>query len=119
MNKKTVISIFFLLLFSCTLNAQERDNYKAKVESERLMSLYHKLEGTYQVQVIDSREKVAFPLTILDSVVNTRDLNQTKYIWLKSNVRLMILPYNTINKKGFTPLSQTAYYSSKNLPENQ
>ena len=99
------------LLFTFSLAAQQNN----RAESNRLMTLYKKLEGTYQVQVIDSREKVAFPLTILDSIAVKRQFNETTYIWLKSNIRVMILPNTTINKKGFVPLAQTAYFSSKNL----
>lgn len=108
------IKFFFgglALLLTLSLSAQQNN----RAESNRLMTLYKKLEGTYQVQVIESREKIAFPLAALDTIEAKRQLNEITYFWLKDNVRVMILPNTTINKKGFVPLTQTAYISSKNL----
>ncbi len=119
MTKKTILLLNFFLLFSIGLCAQQGDKEKAKAETDRLMKLYQKLEGTYQVQVIDSREKVGFPLATLDEIVSKRQTSETVYLWLKSNIRVMVLPFSEINKPEFVRLPQTAYYSSDNLPGNK
>jgi len=113
--KRNFLITGFILLFAINLHAQQ--NEKAKAESDRLMKLYQTLEGTYQVQVIDSREKVGFPLATLDSIQAKRQQNTTVYLWLKNNIRVMVPPYSEIHKKEFVPLAQTAYFSSQNLPQ--
>jgi len=113
MKKLKIIFGALALTLSISVSAQ----LDAKIESKRLMTLNQKLEGTFQIQVIDSREKVAFPLSALDSIENKRQQNQTIYFWLKNNIRVMVPPYTTINKKGFVPLERTKYFSSRNLPQ--
>ena len=115
--KNHLIPVITFVILSLGLHAQQNDKQqKAKAESARLMALYHKLEGTYQVQVIDSREKVGFPLSALDSVQAKRKENETVYFWLKHNIRVMVPSNTEIRQKSFAPLAQTAYYSSNNLP---
>ncbi|MGZ3901993.1 MAG: hypothetical protein ACXVDC_16825 [Bacteroidia bacterium] len=76
------------------------------MESKRLMTLFNKLEGTYQVQVLNSRDKTEIPLYIMDSIEVKRHVSDVVYFPLKNNVRVMVLPYNVINKKGFVPLER-------------
>jgi len=76
------------------------------------MSLSTQLEGTYQVQIINSREKPTIPLTIMDSIQLKRQQNETVYFWLKSNTRVMIPSYSVINKQGFSPLERVKYIAS-------
>lgn len=116
MQKKHLLT--FCCWLSLCLGAYAQPDPKAKAESDRLMKLYQQLQGTYQVQVIDSREKVGFPLTLLDSIMVKRQQDKTVYLWIKNNIRVSIPPYSEINKKDFVRLEQTAYYSSQNLPHN-
>ncbi len=106
--------IFFLgiliLAFSNKISAQ----LEAKMESKRLVDLFNKLEGTYQIQVLDSRDKTEIPLYIMDSIQSKRDNTNVIYFPLKNNVRVMVLPYSQINKKGFIPLERVVNISSKN-----
>jgi hypothetical protein len=85
---------------------------KEKLETKRLMNLFTQLEGSYQIQIIDSREGPVIPLTIMDSIQIKRKQNETTFFWLKKNVRIKILPYNIINKQGFSPLERVKHISS-------
>lgn len=114
MKTTRLIAAVFVVCLALKLNAQTRSHD----ETTRLVQLSQKLEGTYQVQVIDSREKVAFPLAMLDSIQAKRRTDKTVYLWLKNNIRISVPSYSEINKKGFVSLPRTAYYSSKNLPNN-
>jgi len=86
---------------------------ETKTESKRLMTLFNKLEGTYQVQVLNSRDKTEIPLYIMDSIEIKRHVSEVVYFPLKNNVRVMVLPYNVINKKGFVPLARVANISTE------
>lgn len=99
--------VIVVLTFSFKLLAQQ----DPMVETQRLIALSQKLQGTYQVQVINSREKAAMPLSILDSVEAKRHKTETVYFWLKSNTRVMILPESIINKKGFKPIERVVNIS--------
>jgi len=76
------------------------------------MGLSTQLEGTYQVQIINSREKPTIPLTIMDSIQLKRQQNETIYFWLKNNTRVMVPSYSVINKQGFSPLERVKYIAS-------
>ncbi|MCW3077230.1 MAG: hypothetical protein JWO32_1839 [Bacteroidetes bacterium] len=102
--KRTLQLLFLALILSFSVSAQN----EAKIESKRLMTLCNKLEGTYQVQVIDSRDKTEIPLWIMDSIEAKRQVNTVVYFPIKNNVRVMVLPLNVINKKGFVPLPRIA-----------
>jgi hypothetical protein len=115
MTKQVLLLLSTFLLFTAGIHAQQSDKEKARAESTRLMNLYNKLEGTYQVQVIDSREKVGFPLAMLDSIEAKRKQNETIYLWLKSNIRIVVPSYTEIHKSGYVPLEQTVHISSENL----
>ena len=108
---KTII----LLITVCfaTINAAAQAD--AKIETNRLMNLLQKLEGTYQVQIIDSRELPAIPLALMDTIIAKRDENTVKYVWLKNNVRVKILPTKEINAQLFQGVTRVAYVTATEL----
>lgn len=79
------------------------------------MTLLNKLEGTYQVQIIDSRELPAIPLSIMDTIQAKRDLNVVKYVWLKENTRVKILPKSEITSPNFKGVTRIAYVTASEL----
>ncbi len=112
MNKiKIVFRILTFVFFTINVNAQQ----DPKIETERLVKLSQKLEGTYQLQIIDSREKAAMPLSILDEVTAKRHTTDVVYFWIKNNIRVMVLPLSVITKKDFIPVERVVNISSKNL----
>jgi hypothetical protein len=102
--KRTITAAVLTLLCVAKVPAQ----IDSKVESKRLMTLFNKLEGTYQVQVLNSRDKTEIPLYIMDSIETKRKQTEVVYFPLKNNVRVMVLPFSAINKKGFVPLERVA-----------
>ncbi|MEO8762289.1 MAG: hypothetical protein ABI448_15445 [Bacteroidia bacterium] len=112
--KRKYLLLCAVVFFSISKNYSQ-EMPKKKVESQRLMNLYNKLEGTYQIQIINSREEPAIPLTIMDSIEIKRQQITTVYFWLKSNVRVMVPAYSVINKQGFSPLERVKYLSSTDI----
>lgn len=103
MRKIVLVASVFLLVSAASAQQEQSP------ETKRLLALQTKLEGTYQVQVINSREKIAFPLTTLDAVEARRSPHDTVYFWLKEHVRIMVLPASVISGKEFTPVQKTVY----------
>lgn len=109
-----MIKHLFLLVFSF-LYFSGFTQSEAKSETKRLMDLLTKNEGTYQVQIIDSRELPTIPLSLMDSVTVKRHATETKYVWLKNNVRVKILPVTEINTTNFKSLERVKYITSSEL----
>lgn len=106
MKLKMFAAVLALFIVS-SLNAQN-NALDAKNESKRLMTLLNKLEGTYQFQVLNSRDKTEIPLYLMDTIEAKRSQTDVVYLPYKNNVRIMILPYSVINKKGFVPVQRIA-----------
>jgi hypothetical protein len=77
-----------------------------QTESARLTELSKKLEGTYQLQIINSREAGEIPLQYMDTIVAKRLPLDTAYFIYpnKNQMRLMILPESVISQPGFKKL---------------
>jgi len=78
------------------------------------MDLFQKFEGTYQLQIINSRDKTELPLYLMDTIQAKRHATNVVYHKYKSNVRLMILPLAEVNKKDFKPLERVIHIASEN-----
>ena len=121
--KSIIIIVLFLFSFSF-INAQEKENSNlekanqnnqkikksdeevAKEETKRLVRLLNKLEGTYQIQIINSRKDIDYNLSLMDVIIAKRHLTDVIYYKLKDNVRVMILPFSEINKINFIRLER-------------
>lgn len=109
--KKIFFTSILFLLFAFKVPAQK----DPKTESKRLMDLFQKFEGTYQIQVLDSRDKTEIPLFIMDSIQAKRHNTNVIYFPLKTNVRVMILPLSIINKNDFKPVERVVNISSEKI----
>ena len=98
-----------------TVVAESIQAESLNVETNRLMSLLNKLEGTYQIQVIDSREQPTIPLTLMETIELNRHATEVKYIWLKSNMRVKILSKNEISSSSFIGIPRVINISASDL----
>lgn len=98
-------------MFLLTINISAQKD--PKVESQRLVNLFQKLEGTYQIQIIDSRDKIEIPLTLMDSIQAKRNIQDIVFFPLKPNVRVMVLPFSTINANDFKRIERVVNISSQ------
>ncbi|MGZ3867013.1 MAG: hypothetical protein ACXVC6_01915 [Bacteroidia bacterium] len=115
MTKK--LTVFVMLMISAmTIFSQEKKASAGpasggKEDTERLLKLQEKLEGTYQLQIFNSRSKVMYPLGVLDDIEARRQDNDTVFYKLDNNMRFVILPRKIINTPGFKKLSPTILYA--------
>ena len=107
--------VFYLFYVLCFFAINVKAQTDPKIETQRLMTLLTKLEGTYQVQIIDSRELPTIPLSLMDTIIAKRDQNSVKFVWLSEKVRVKILPVSEISQPSFQPLERVVYKTSSNL----
>lgn len=110
--KNHLILMMVVLCFSFSKGFSQQDS---KAETNRMMDLLNKLEGTYQVQIIDSRELPAIPLSLMDTIVAKRDQETTQYVWLKSNIRVKILSKKEITSPSFKGVARVEYINATEL----
>lgn len=126
MKKHTKIGFLFLISLFLGINlgfsqdnnsvVSELDQIVArKAETNRLMDLLVKLEGTYQIQVVDSREQPTIPLILMETIEAKRHQTDVKYIWLKENMRVKILSKNEISSSSFVGLPRVTNISASDL----
>lgn len=83
-----------------------------KTDDDHYVKLSKKMEGTYQVQLINMRQEVAFPLSILDDIAARRQKTDTVYYQLQDRIQVVILPEAIISQPGFKKLSPTIIHKN-------
>ena len=77
--------------------------------------LSQELEGTYQIQMIDTRSLPTTPLSIFPMIRDARTSSSVTYIEYSENMRIMVLPLNIIESKDFVPVKKITYINSSEL----
>lgn len=95
------ILLLILIFAGITVKAQETTD-KSKIDSSV------NIEGTYQIQVINTRNQPYIPSNLKEMVLEKRDATKTIYVSLGTNVRLKILPLSEISKPDFKSLEPLA-----------
>ena len=111
-NKSNLIFILLLILCSTSLFAQEN---LTKEEVSTYTSMLKKAEGTYQIQMIDTRELPAIPISLIKTIEEKRKNNETVYFHYKTNIRIKVLSRQEIKNKKLTTDEKIIYISSNNL----
>ncbi len=66
-------------------------------------------EGSWQIQVINSRNQPFIPGNINELVAEKRHASETVYVQLGTEVRLKILSLSEINRPQFIPLEKIKF----------
>lgn len=109
--KKLIILLFVIIVF-VSHNAVLAQT-APKEETQRLTQLLQELEGTYQIQIINSRKEIAYNLSLMDIIVAQRHQTEVVYYQLKENVRVKILPFSEINKENFVRLERIKHIAER------
>lgn len=102
----------YILAFICFSFVSKSQSNLTSDSTNRTVNLLHQLEGTYQLQIINSRELPTISSDMLDKIQAKRHQTDTIYFSVKHNFKVMILPYSTIEKKDFTAIKRVAYFSN-------
>lgn len=80
---------------------------------EKFEDQQQRLEGTFQIQMIDTRSLPTFHISLYDKIEELRHESETTYYNVNANMRLKILPTLVIENEVFTPVERIVYISSK------
>lgn len=108
-NRKYLIVAGFLLCAFCVSAQQSSTNER----SNKLQQLNVSLDGTYQIQVLNSRELPMFPLSLLPKIDSLRSESDTVYIQVKPRERIMVLPRKVIDSPGFKKPEHVVHISTE------
>ena len=109
MLNRYLVVICFLLLVNC-LKAQQGSTTES---TKKLQQLNVALDGTYQIQVLNSRELPIFPMSLLPKIDSLRSENDTVYISVKPTERIMVLPRKVINSSSFIKPQHVIHISTE------
>jgi len=114
LNIKNNITILFVsILFISPVFSQEN---LTKEEVATYISMMETAEGTYQIQMIDTRELPAIPIALIKTIEEHRKENETVYFFYKNNIRIKVLSrYEIQDNKRLTKDEKIIYISSNNL----
>ncbi len=104
-------TLYIIACICFSLSSKSQSN-SASETTKHMENLLHKLEGTYQLQIIDSRELPSISFDMLKNIQDKRHQTDTTYFYVKQNFKVMILPYSTIEKVDFMPIKSISYFSN-------
>lgn len=110
--KTTKNFILIVIVVFVVVQGKAQQNYKS-AQSQKLQEMNIALDGTYQIQVIDSRELPIMPLTLLPKIDSLRKDNDTVYINVKEHERIMVLPRKVIAAHDFVKPQHLKYLSTQ------
>lgn len=111
MNQVTYIFFFFLFFIPTSFYSQSHLTGEAASYAER----FNQAGGTYQIQIIDSREKPAIKISLIDQIDAIRKENGVAYISVKDNIRIKVLPFSVINAPNFAAVERIVYLNSSDI----
>jgi len=117
---KTFKIPFFLgltLFFLFSINGFSQEGL-SKEDVTKYIKMTNDAEGTYQIQLIDTRVKPTTQLSIINSIENKREDDKVAYFYVNSFTRVKILSKKEVNSADFKPLERYKYISSNELDKN-
>ncbi len=94
--------LLLILIFTGLMSKAQEATDKNKIDTSE------NIEGTYQIQVINSRNQPLIPVNLKELVLKNRDATKIIYIPFGTDVRIKVMSTSEINKTGFKPLEPIA-----------
>ena len=106
----------YLLLFLCCLTQYTFSQSDLSKEQVAIFSqLSKELEGTYQIQMIDTRHLPTIPLDIFPKIKENRKEDVVSYIFIAPDTRVKILPQSVIDDENFRAVEKIVFINSSEL----
>ena len=106
------LSLVLSLLYTTQLFSQTKISQYDITKYSEMVQL---AEGTYQIQMIDTRSLPAIPLSLIQTIETKRDDSKVIYFQYKQNIRIKILSKEMISKPNFIPLERIISISSNEI----
>jgi hypothetical protein len=110
--KKTLL--LSLIFFTCVFNGYSQEGLSSE-KVEEYTQLSFNLEGTYQIQMIDTRSTPAITLDLFPQIEERRDTKEIVYLNISPKMRIKILPDTIINAPNFIGIERIAYINSTDI----
>ena len=108
-----IFTLFLFLTFSTETIAQENVKPSRTPEEQKVFDALNKrwndALGTFQIQVVNSRIKPVIGVEIIEKIESERKENETVYIAVRENVRIMVLSKKEILKADFAKIPYFQY----------
>ena len=111
--KLSLFSLTFFVVFLPTFLIGQ--NNLTDEEVTAYIDMFNNAAGTYQIQIIDSREMPSIQLSIIDEIDAVRKENDITYISVKNNIRIKVLPFFVINALDFVGVERIVYLRSSEI----
>jgi len=110
--------IFCFAFIVICLKATAQSGSPQLTQAENLLK-EKEIEGTYQIQVINSRANPFIPGNLKEIIQKNRSQSETIYVSLGTMVRLKILSENEIKRTDFVPLQKIKHISLEETQNNK
>jgi len=107
-----IFLIFLLGFFSFGSFAQSS---LTEEQVQEYTTLGSQLEGTFQIQMIDTRTLPTFQLHLYPLIKEARKQNEVTFIRLSDNMRIKIYPKNLIESNNFVPVERITHINSSDI----
>tara|TARA_B100000508_G_scaffold141091_1_gene146285 strand:+ start:7774 stop:8118 length:345 start_codon:yes stop_codon:yes gene_type:complete len=105
----SILLIFGLISFS-NVSAQQS---ASEIDIQKLEEQKQSLEGTFQIEMINTRSLPTFHISLYDIIEEKRDEKEIVYHEVSDIMRIKILPRTVIEDKNFEPVERVVYTTSK------
>ena len=102
---KVILVVVFL---STAAFAKAQDNLSPEKVVE-LTELHQSIRGTYQIQLDGIRKQVALTLSMVEQIDAARSETEITYLPYSAQIRILILPRQTIRAKDFKPIKSVSH----------
>ena len=112
---KRVFILVAILLLSAASNSIFSQSSLSEEEATAYAKRFNQAGGTYQIQIIDSRECPTIEVSLIDEIDNARKQDDVAYVYIKENIRIKVLPLSVINDENFVAVERIVFLNSSDL----
>ena len=110
--------IYKFILIICTLFVFQSQLFSqsnlTESQVEELNLLGSKIEGTFQIQMLNTRSKPTFELSLYEIINEKRKIDENVYHNVNPKMRILILSKNIIDAENFKTIDRVKYISTTN-----
>ena len=109
---KKLFALTCFMMFTITLYAQ---SHLTEEQVTQYTQLAQDFEGTFQIQMIDSRATPAITLDLFPQMAALRHETEVTYLNVNPSMRIMILPTSVIESPSFQEVERVKRINSSEL----